>query len=120
VYPKGDRYFAAMLRPLALSLALATFACSTNAAAPDGGADASIGFIDICDAFTGVGTACPLESPIRCFAACEASGCYCVGTADGPAWSCVTDLSCVPDCGPLDDGCGGGAAGDDGGDGGGG
>ncbi len=83
--------------------------CSTSASPSDagGGADAAPALTDLCDAFTSVGARCPLESPVRCFPECEAGGCYC-GPGDGGAvWSCVTDLSCVPDCGPLDDGCGG-------------
>jgi len=95
-------------RITASALLLATpVGCTGGAAAPDGGVDASIVVIDVCDAFTGVDTACPLASPVRCFALCEAGGCFCRATPAGPRWACETDLSCVPDCGPLDDGCGG-------------
>jgi hypothetical protein len=84
--------------------------CSTSASTPAGGADAGTddappAILDICDAFTGVGARCPLESPVRCFPECEAGGCYCGPGDAGAVWACVTDLSCVPDCGPLDDGC---------------
>ncbi len=91
-------------------VAVAGPGCSTAGAVSDAGADGSYTVIDVCDAFTGVGTSCPLASPVRCFPACEASGCFCTGTHAGARWTCQTDLSCVPDCGPLDDGC----AGDDG------
>ena len=79
--------------------------CAGSGASPDGGADAPVSVIDVCDAFTGVDTACPLASPVRCFAACDSGGCSCRPTPAGARWACETDLSCVPDCGPLDDGC---------------
>jgi hypothetical protein len=94
--------------PWATLLLGACAACAGSGASPDGGADAAVSVIDVCDAFTGVDTACPLPSPVRCFAACDAGGCFCRPTPAGARWACVTDLSCVPDCGPLDDGCGGG------------
>jgi hypothetical protein len=86
--------------------------CSTSESSPDGGegvgrSDAPPTVIDLCDAFTTVGARCPLESPVRCFPECEAGGCYCRPGEGGVVWACVTDLSCVPDCGPLDDGCAG-------------
>ena len=86
--------------------------CSTTSSSADGGeggssADGSSELLDICDAFTSVGERCPLESPVRCFPECEAGGCYCNHGDGGAVWACVTDLSCVPDCGPLDDGCAG-------------
>ena len=86
--------------------------CSTSASNPDGGEGGSSGdgapaILDICDAFTSVGDRCPLESPVRCFPECEAGGCYCARGDGGAVWACATDLSCVPDCGPLDDGCAG-------------
>jgi hypothetical protein len=98
---------------LGLLACAACAGCSTSGEASDAGADASVVVIDVCDAFTGVGTACPLESPVRCFPACEASGCYCRASTKGAVWECVTDLSCVPDCGPLDDGCNGTAPDED-------
>ncbi len=92
---------------MAALLLIPGLGCASNSATADGGADASAVVVDLCDAFTGVETACPFASPERCFPACEASGCYCRATAAGPRWDCVTDLSCVPDCAPLEDGCGG-------------
>jgi hypothetical protein len=93
--------------PLGVVLALGSAACSrNNAAADDGGIDdAAATVIDICDAFTGVGTSCPLASPVQCFPECEAGGCFCRPTATGPQWACETDLSCIPDCAPIDDAC---------------
>lgn len=101
---------------LAIALALGGTACSRNSAAGDDGGseDAPATVVDICDAFTGVGTACPLASPVQCFAECEAGGCFCRTTAEGPQWACVTDLSCIPDCGPIDDACAIGLSGDTG------
>jgi hypothetical protein len=64
--------------------------------------DATSSAFDLCDAFTGVGTACPVASPERCFPLCEAGGCFCSATDGGPRWSCVNDLSCQPPCSPLD------------------
>jgi hypothetical protein len=81
----------------------------------------------ICQQFTDAGLPCSPPSPVLCFAECEAGGCRCSETPEGPRWVCTTDLSCIPDCAPIDDGCspvptgddgsGGddGAAGDDGG-----
>jgi hypothetical protein len=79
-----------------------------SGAGMEDGADGGYRVVDICDAFTGVDTACPVASPVRCFAYCEAGGCYCSVTPAGARWSCTVDMSCMPDCGPLDDGCGGG------------
>jgi hypothetical protein len=59
--------------------------------------------IDLCDAFTGVGTSCPGASPLVCFPMCEAGGCFCRETPDGPQWACVTDRSCEPTCAPIDE-----------------
>jgi hypothetical protein len=64
--------------------------------------------IDFCDAFTGVGTACPGASPLVCFPMCEAGGCFCRETPEGPRWGCVTDRSCEQACAPLEeDACAG-------------
>jgi hypothetical protein len=95
-------------RPTALAVLLSLEAGCTGGGggAADGGADVAYQVVDICDAFTGVETACPMASPVRCFAYCEAGGCYCSAASDGAQWTCVTDISCMPDCGPLDDGCG--------------
>jgi hypothetical protein len=57
------------------------------------------------DAFTGVGTACPVVSPVLCFPVCEAGGCLCEQTPDGPRWRCILDNSCLPACAPIDDAC---------------
>jgi hypothetical protein len=57
----------------------------------------------LCDFFTEVGAPCPQASPNVCFPLCTDGGCYCVATASGPVWECSTDLSCLPESGPLDD-----------------
>jgi hypothetical protein len=91
-----------------LSCVFALAACGGGAVATsDGGMqdDATVVAIDVCGAFTHVGAACPLPSPIRCFPLCQAGGCFCRVSDGGPTWLCVTDLSCTPDCGPLDDAC---------------
>ncbi len=68
--------------------------------------DATIEATDICSMFTDAGDPCPQASPTRCFPLCEAGGCYCqVSMGGGPRWKCVTDLSCIPDCAPIDDAC---------------
>jgi hypothetical protein len=112
----------------ALSLTLALpGACNSNSGASgdDGGAtDGTLEGGDdaaeplICTEFTSAGEPCPVPSPVRCFAECEAGGCYCTATANGPRWTCQSDLSCLADCAPLDDGCSpplGDTGGDDGG-----
>ena len=94
-------------------LACACAGCSSGTkTSPDAGiVDADISdaaaSVDPCDidAFTGVGTACRAPSPVVCFPLCEAGGCSCDETPDGPRWSCVTDLSCQPACAPTDDAC---------------
>jgi len=60
----------------------------------------------ICTEFTEAGAPCPTPSPVRCFPECEAGGCFCTATPQGPRWTCESDLSCLADCAPLDDGCG--------------
>src|SRR5450432_182341 len=92
---------------LAMAVCLVAAGChSEEAAPPEGGvADAAAPSFDLCDAFTGVGTACAAASPRICFPMCEAGGCFCSNTADGPRWGCVTDRSCEPACAPLDDAC---------------
>ncbi|HEY3822365.1 MAG TPA: hypothetical protein VGL81_34605 [Polyangiaceae bacterium] len=106
---------------LALILAVPG-ACNNNSSASgdDGGAiDGTIEDGDdaaeplICTEFTAVGAPCSTPSPVRCFAECEAGGCYCTATPSGPRWTCQSDLSCVADCGPLDDGCAAIISGDD-------
>jgi hypothetical protein len=84
---------------------VACIACSPSSETGDGDADDGPMVIDICDAFTGVGSTCPIVSPVLCFPLCEAGGCFCGPGDAGAVWECVNDLSCVPDCGPLDDGC---------------
>ena len=71
------------------------------------GDDATYRAVDVCDAFTAVGSVVsrPLASPVRCFPLCEVGGCSCRPTSAGPRWTCETDLSCIPDCGPIDDAC---------------
>ena len=59
----------------------------------------------ICTEFTEAGAPCALPSPVRCFPECTAGGCSCMATPVGPRWRCQTDLSCLPDCAPIDDGC---------------
>lgn len=85
---------------------MAIAACSTSSATPAGddasaAADAAATTYDICDAFGGVGTACTLPGPFVCFALCD-GGCTCSGAPDAARWTCVTDLSCVPGCAPLE------------------
>lgn len=108
---------------LTLTLALPG-ACNSNngASGDDGGAtDATTESGDdaseppICMEFTEPGSPCSAPSPVRCFPECEAGGCYCSATAQGPRWTCQSDLSCLADCAPLDDGCTP-PMGDDGGD----
>jgi hypothetical protein len=92
------------------SFALACSACTgDNGNASDAGGDATLEATDICSQFTDetkAGDPCPQASPTRCFPECESGGCYCaVGMGGGPAWKCTTDLSCMPDCAPIDDAC---------------
>ncbi|HTB75673.1 MAG TPA: hypothetical protein VK762_20620 [Polyangiaceae bacterium] len=91
---------AAALTSLA-SLACAGCANHDSTEAEAGPADAQAPF-DLCDAFTGVGTACPGASPLVCFPMCEAGGCSCSESPDGPRWGCVTDVSCQPSCAPIE------------------
>jgi len=91
----------------ALAMLLAGSGCgSEDKASPEAGPfDAASPRVDLCDAFTGVGTACAAASPLACFPMCEAGGCFCGDTPDGPRWGCVTDRSCEPSCAPIDDAC---------------
>ncbi|HEY8039191.1 MAG TPA: hypothetical protein VIF15_05325 [Polyangiaceae bacterium] len=112
------------MRPLSTWLATAVglglaasalAACSSDEAATDAGVvDATVDALDLCGSFTDVGSPCPQVSPLRCFAQCEAGGCYCTSTPSGPRWTCQSDFSCVPDCAPMDDGCAPVPTGDDG------
>jgi hypothetical protein len=105
---------------LAFALAgtsLAPTACNGSSSADGGeGGDESSGDDEdtgpleaseplICTEFTEAGAPCSLPSPVRCFPECETGGCSCTATAAGPRWRCQTDLSCMPDCAPVDDGC---------------
>ncbi len=92
---------------LALAPATAAIGCGSGdaASAEAGPSDAQAPLLDLCDAFTGVGTTCPVASPIVCFPMCEAGGCFCSETPDGARWSCVTDTSCEQVCAPIDDAC---------------
>ena len=101
---------AGMAAAVALAVCLTFTAllpgCAKNDAGADGGpTDAEPPVIDLCDAFTGVGSTCPLASPVVCFPMCEAGGCSCSDTPDGPRWGCVTDRSCEQVCAPIDDAC---------------
>jgi hypothetical protein len=95
---------------LAFSLAGCGATSSAATATVEGGPTDAAVAIDPCDldAFSGAGNACPFVTPIRCFAQCEAGGCFCQGTDSGPRWACTTDRSCLPACAPIDleqDGC---------------
>jgi hypothetical protein len=96
---------SATARVLMVATLALVLSCSGNeqTTAADGGGDAAP--LDLCDAFTGVGTACPRAGPLVCFPMCEAGGCFCSETPDGPQWSCVTDRSCEQVCAPIDDAC---------------
>jgi hypothetical protein len=107
---RAVRLAAAAVIGLSAALRLAALGCSPSNASSDasedaGAEDADGGSYSICDAFTAVGHECPLASPFRCFPECEVGGCYCESTADGPRWGCVTDLSCIPDCAPIEENC---------------
>ncbi len=101
--------------------ALVAASCHGGSASPtDAGAEAGDIGGDasepaICMQFSQVGDPCPGPSPVRCFPECDSGGCFCRSTAKGgpPVWVCQTDLSCIPDCGPLDDGCAPATTGDD-------
>jgi hypothetical protein len=103
--------------PWGIAISLGSVACSQNGSASDGGEDAeedvTVDVVTICDEFTEAGARCSLAGPFVCFPMCEAGGCSCRPTADGPRWGCTTDLSCVPDCGPIDDSCAAGGSEED-------
>jgi hypothetical protein len=92
---------------LAVVLAGAGVNCGSddNSTGDDSGAafDTYVEGPYLCDFFTEVGAPCPQASPILCFALCTDGGCYCEQGPSGPVWACTTDLSCLPDGGPLDD-----------------
>jgi hypothetical protein len=83
---------------------LATVACGNQASAPSDASastESDAAPFDLCDAFSGVGTSCPLPGPFECFPICD-GGCSCTATADGARWTCATDLSCLSACAPID------------------
>jgi hypothetical protein len=93
---------------LTLAIASASLGCGgDHAEAAEAGPEDATAAVNVCDidAFTGVGTACPAPSALVCFPQCEAGGCSCQATPDGPRWACVTDRSCLPSCAPIDDAC---------------
>ncbi len=55
----------------------------------------------------GNGHACYPVSTMACFAQCTSGGCTCLRNpagGDHGLWKCVTDISCLPDSAPFDDG----------------
>lgn len=91
---------------LGLAMAMALVGCSSDDS-PSNTADASVSdgaSIDPCDYWTTSGDICPIATGRVCFPECTSGGCRCRRQADGQLrWSCVTDTSCLPDSGPLDD-----------------
>jgi hypothetical protein len=92
----------------AITLASAGVDCSSgdDNSGDDGGGYVFDSYVEgpyFCDDFTEVGAPCPYASPTICFPLCTDGGCYCRQTANGPVWQCDTDLSCLPESGPLDD-----------------
>jgi hypothetical protein len=96
-----------MLRLTALCLGIALTGCTgDNGGTSDAGQDATLEATDICTTFTESGDPCMQASATRCFPECESGGCYCqVSMGGGARWKCVTDLSCMPDCAPIDPNC---------------
>ena len=99
-----------MIAAAVLAAGLATEGCHGASSANDGEAEDAMtppfdGQPAICAEFTEAGAPCPLVSPVRCFPECDAGGCFCLSTPAGARWTCRTDLSCVADCAPIDDGC---------------
>jgi hypothetical protein len=97
-------------------------ACSSGSAPPPSDAGPLVdatqvvdGEPEICTEFTEAGAPCSRVSPVRCFPECTTGGCSCTTSPSGARWTCTTDLSCVPDCAPLDDACSQPQGGDDGG-----
>jgi hypothetical protein len=80
---------------------------SGSGSADDSGAppqDASPDVFAVCNSFTKVGDPCGPSGATVCFPECDKGGCQCKPTATGGGvWTCTTDLSCVPEAGPLDD-----------------
>jgi len=100
------------LLPFALLVSCGSSSGGSDGAV-DAAGDATADVVTVCDEFTEVGAPCSLASPLVCFPMCEAGGCSCRPTASGPRWACTTDLSCVPDCAPIDETCGAGGAEED-------
>jgi hypothetical protein len=103
--PRARRSIAAAALTAALGLAALGCGGDDNTSPEAGPSDATSAAFDLCDAFTGVDTACPVASPFVCFPMCEAGGCFCSATPEGPRWGCVTDKSCEQVCAPIDDAC---------------
>jgi hypothetical protein len=77
---------------------------SGDAGAPPAAVDAAPDVYGVCDTFTKVGDPCGPAGSTICFVECDSGGCQCRPTASGGGvWTCKTDLSCVPEAGPLDD-----------------
>jgi hypothetical protein len=73
-------------------------------AASQPAADGAPDHYAVCDTFTKVGDPCGPAGSTICFVECDSGGCQCKPTASGGGvWTCKTDLSCVPESGPLDD-----------------
>ena len=67
-------------------------------------ADAGQDVYAVCDTFTKVGDPCGPTGSTICFPECDHGGCLCKPNGNGGGvWTCTTDLSCVPEAGPLDD-----------------
>ena len=105
---------------VATALVIAAAGCSKDASTTDA-MDGSIEAKgpDPCDlnAFFdsgGNGHACFPVSNMACFKECTTGGCTCVRNpagGDHGLWKCVTDVSCMPDSAPFDDGATGSDAG---------
>jgi len=96
--------------PVCSSIALSLESAGCHGNESDGGEDVVaedviVDVVTVCDDFTEAGAPCSMASPLVCFPMCEAGGCRCHATAAGPRWECTTDLSCLPDCAPIDDAC---------------
>ena len=66
-------------------------------------ADAGADVYAVCDTFTKVGDPCGPAGSTICFQECTRGGCQCKPNGSGGTWTCTTDLSCMPEAGPLDD-----------------
>src|SRR5215831_11168321 len=83
--------------------------CPSSGGGDDAGsgpppADAAKDASAVCDTFTKVGDPCGPAGSTICFQECDHGGCQCkTNGSGGGVWTCTTDLSCVPEAGPLDD-----------------